>query len=85
MLAGRDKGTDGNQVGPERVVLVCWALTDLARVIAVNTHAGEFLELSSRVPLQTTVMPLPLARANDALDMLRHGRVTGAAVLVPGA
>ena len=27
----------------------------------------------------------PLARANDALDDLRHGRFTGAAVLIPPA
>lgn len=48
-----------------------------------RADAREFLELSARVPVRTTVMPLPLTRANDALDMLREGRLTGAAVLVP--
>jgi propanol-preferring alcohol dehydrogenase len=33
------------------------------------------------VPVRTEVQPYPLARANDALDDLRAGHVTGAAVL----
>lgn len=49
-----------------------------------RADAREFLKLAPRVPVHTTVVPMPLARANDALDMLRAGRLTGAAVLVPG-
>jgi propanol-preferring alcohol dehydrogenase len=45
--------------------------------------AEEFLALAPRVPVKTTVRPYPLARANEALDDLRAGRVDGAAVLVP--
>ncbi len=50
----------------------------------------EFLDLAPRVPVNTEVTAYPLARANEALDDLRHGRFTGAAVLVvdrevPGA
>ena len=43
----------------------------------------EFLDLAPRVPVRTEVVPYPLARANEALDDLRAGRLRGAAVLVP--
>ena len=36
------------------------------------------------VLLRVAVPPSPLARANDALQDLRAGRLNGAAVLVPG-
>jgi alcohol dehydrogenase, propanol-preferring len=35
------------------------------------------------VPLRSEVNVFPLDRANEALDALRHGRFTGAAVLTP--
>jgi propanol-preferring alcohol dehydrogenase len=35
------------------------------------------------VPVQTTVVPMPLNRANEALERLRQGELTGAAVLIP--
>jgi alcohol dehydrogenase, propanol-preferring len=43
--------------------------------------ADEFLELAPRVPVQTHVTSYPLEAANEALDDLRHGRFSGAAVL----
>ncbi|HLK92062.1 MAG TPA: zinc-dependent alcohol dehydrogenase family protein [Polyangia bacterium] len=57
------------------------------RSVANLTRAdGEaFLALAPRVPVVTTVRPYPLARANEALDDLRAGRLEGAAVLVPPA
>ena len=42
----------------------------------------EFLALAPTVPVRTEVTVYPLERANDALDDLRHGRFTGAAVVV---
>jgi propanol-preferring alcohol dehydrogenase len=47
--------------------------------------AEEFLALAPRVPVKTTTRAYPLARANEALDDLRAGRLDGAAVLVPRA
>jgi len=47
--------------------------------------AEEFLELAPRVPVKTSVVEYPLSRANEALDDLREGRFSGAAVLMPGA
>ncbi|MGK3992015.1 zinc-dependent alcohol dehydrogenase family protein [Sorangium sp. So ce1024] len=43
----------------------------------------EFLALAPRVPVRTEVNVYPLEAANDALDDLRHGRFSGAAVLMP--
>jgi alcohol dehydrogenase, propanol-preferring len=45
--------------------------------------ARAFLALAARVPIRTHTRPYPLARANQALDDLREGRLVGAAVLVP--
>jgi len=47
--------------------------------------AEEFLQLAPRVPVETSVVEYPLSRANEALDDLREGRFSGAAVLLPGA
>ena len=44
--------------------------------------AREFLALAPKVPVQTTTEPFPLERANEALDHLRTGQLTGAAVLM---
>jgi propanol-preferring alcohol dehydrogenase len=43
----------------------------------------EFLELVPRIPVRTEVETFPLEEANTALDRLRSGELTGAAVLVP--
>ncbi len=45
--------------------------------------ARAFLALAPKVPVKTTVVPMKLAEANTALDDLRAGRLTGAAVLIP--
>ncbi|MBI4491221.1 MAG: zinc-dependent alcohol dehydrogenase family protein [Chloroflexi bacterium] len=42
----------------------------------------EFLALAPRVPIRTTVEPFLLEQANEALDRLRRGQLTGAAVLL---
>ena len=47
--------------------------------------ATEFLALAPRVPVRTEVHAYPLEDANRALDDLRHGRFTGAAVIEVGA
>lgn len=42
----------------------------------------EFLALAPLIPVKTEIHPYPLEQANQALDDLRQGRFTGAAVLV---
>jgi alcohol dehydrogenase, propanol-preferring len=59
----------------------------LVRSVANLTRrdAKEFLAVASGVPLRLHVQIYPLSAASQALDDLRAGRVTGAAVLVPAA
>ena len=45
--------------------------------------AIDFLALAARTPIRRHVEPFPLREANTALDRLRSGALTGAAVLVP--
>ena len=45
--------------------------------------AREFLSLAPQVPVRTEVTEYPLEQAAQALDDLRAGRFTGAAVVVP--
>lgn len=54
------------------------------RSVANLTRADgeEFLALASRIPVRTSTTPLPLTQANQALSMLREGKVEGALVLV---
>ncbi|MGI9483232.1 MAG: zinc-dependent alcohol dehydrogenase family protein [Hyphomicrobiales bacterium] len=59
----------------ERVVR---SVANLTRADAV-----EFLELASKVPVQTHITEYPLSEANEALRTLRDGELTGAAVLIP--
>jgi alcohol dehydrogenase, propanol-preferring len=46
--------------------------------------AEEFLALAPRVPIKVTTELYPLSQANTALENLRNGNLTGAAVLIPG-
>ena len=45
--------------------------------------ALEFLELAPQVPVKTHTVEFPLQQANTALDALRNGELSGAAVLRP--
>jgi propanol-preferring alcohol dehydrogenase len=45
--------------------------------------AEEFLTLAAEIPLQTHIQVYPLSDANRALDDLRAGHLSGAAVLMP--
>ncbi|HEY7500741.1 MAG TPA: zinc-dependent alcohol dehydrogenase family protein [Vicinamibacterales bacterium] len=48
-----------------------------------RADAREFLTVASEVPLRTHVRQYSLGDANEALDDLRRGRLSGAAVLTP--
>ncbi|MDE2366511.1 MAG: zinc-dependent alcohol dehydrogenase family protein [Betaproteobacteria bacterium] len=45
--------------------------------------AEEFLALAPEVPIRVTTQLFPLSQANTALENLRNGNLTGAAVLMP--
>jgi propanol-preferring alcohol dehydrogenase len=55
------------------------------RSIANLTRADalEFLALAPLVPVRCETVPYRLEQANEALDDLRAGRLSGAAVLIP--
>jgi propanol-preferring alcohol dehydrogenase len=57
----------------------------IVRSVANLTRADAiaFLDVVARIRIQTHVTPYPLAAANTAVDDLRRGRLSGAAVLVP--
>jgi len=56
-------------------------LRSVANLTRQDAH--EFLALAPQIPLQTRVEEFPLEQANEALQALRSGNLTGAAVLRP--
>lgn len=48
-----------------------------------RADAREFLALAPKIGVKTSVTPMALSQANEALARLREGELTGAAVLVP--
>ena len=60
-----------------------WGERQVRSVANLTRRDGEeFIALAQRIPVHTTTVAFPLARANEALDAVRNGRLTGAAVLV---
>jgi propanol-preferring alcohol dehydrogenase len=54
---------------------------------ATRRDGVEFLKLAAEIPVTTTVRTFPLEGANEALRLLKAGRINGSAVLVvePGS
>ncbi len=64
---------------------VLWGERIVRSVANLTRRDGEeFLALAPEVPIRTRVAPFPLVEANKALDSLREGRLSGAAVVVIG-
>ncbi|UCC45115.1 MAG: alcohol dehydrogenase, partial [Candidatus Zixiibacteriota bacterium] len=62
---------------------ILWGERELRSVANLTRQDGEeFLALAPEVPVRTEVSEYPLESANDALDDLRAGRLTGAAVII---
>jgi len=65
---------------------ILWEERTICSIANLTRRDGEeFLALAPKVPVRTETQTFSLSRANEALDALRHGRLTGAAVLVPGS
>ncbi|UQA58557.1 zinc-dependent alcohol dehydrogenase family protein [Polyangium aurulentum] len=63
---------------------ILWGERVLRSVANLTRQDGEeFLALAPRVPVRTEVNVYPLEKGAAALEDLRHGRFSGAAVLVP--
>jgi len=59
-----------------------WGERTVRSVANLTREDGEsFLALAAKVPVRTHIQTYPLQSANQALDDLRSGKVTGAAVL----
>ena len=64
---------------------ILWGERVVRSVANLTRRDGEeFLALAPKVPVKTEVQTFPLEDANEALNRLRSGRITGAAVLVIG-
>jgi propanol-preferring alcohol dehydrogenase len=63
---------------------ILWGERSLCSVANLTrADAEEFLALAPRAGIRTEIETFSLAQANQALDRLRAGQLTGAAVLVP--
>jgi len=61
-----------------------WGERTICSVANLTRRDGEeFLSIAPRVPVRTETQTFPLEEANTALDRLRSGKISGAAVLVP--
>lgn len=61
-----------------------WGERSIRSVANLTRRDGiEFLEIAGKIPLDVEVQPFPLSDANVALERLRTGQLTGAAVLIP--
>jgi alcohol dehydrogenase, propanol-preferring len=60
-----------------------WQERTLCSVANLTRRDGEeFLRIAPQIPIRTETRPFPLKEANEALDLLRQGKLEGAAVLV---
>lgn len=65
---------------------ILWGERRLCTVANLTRQdATDFLALASKVPLKVHVKTMALQEANSALDEMRAGKLTGAAVLVPAS
>lgn len=61
---------------------ILWGERCICSIANLTRRDGEeFLELAARIPIKTEVHVYPLKNVNQALEDLRYGRFTGAAVI----
>jgi propanol-preferring alcohol dehydrogenase len=69
---------------PQFPYAILWGERRIVSVANLTRRDGdEFIALAARIPIRTSVVTYPLTSANEALQALREGALTGAAVLVP--
>ncbi|MBI1394941.1 MAG: zinc-binding alcohol dehydrogenase family protein [Betaproteobacteria bacterium] len=65
---------------------ILWGERNVVSVANLTRADGEeFLEIAAAVPVRTTIETFALDDANRALESLRNGTLTGAAVLTPSS
>ncbi len=55
----------------------------IGNLVGTYNELVELVELYSRGKIKLKVQTFPLSKANDALEMLRNGKIIGRAVLIP--
>ena len=61
---------------------ILWGERSICSIANLTRKDGEeFLALAPKIPIKTEVHIYPLVKTNEALDDLRHGNFTGAAVI----
>jgi len=74
-----------NPVPPLDYAQLLWDEKEIKSVANITRRdAEEFLPLAAEIPIITEVQEFPLEQANEALILLKQGRVQGAAVLRMG-
>lgn len=59
-----------------------WGERHICSVANLTRRDGiEFIALAPRIPIRTHIVKFPMCQANEALDALRAGTISGAAVL----
>jgi alcohol dehydrogenase, propanol-preferring len=67
---------------PQFPYSILWGERRVCSIANLTRRDGtEFIDLAQQAQVRTTVVPFPLASANDALKALREGDLNGAAVL----
>jgi alcohol dehydrogenase, propanol-preferring len=62
---------------------ILWGERTVRSVANLTRRDGEeFLALAPEIPVRTRATSFPLAQANEALDSLREGRLSGAAAII---
>jgi len=63
---------------------ILWEERSICSVANLTRRDGEeFMALAPKVPVKTEVQTFALEQANEALNLLRAGKIQGAAVLIP--
>ena len=74
----------GGTVTLPTMQLVLGEITVAANLIGTNTDLADLVALASQGKVVLHSSRYPLEAANDAIDDLRHGRIRGRAILIPG-
>ena len=69
---------------PQFPYALLWEERSVRSVANLTRQDGEeFMALAAQFRINVRATPFPLRQANEALDSLRHGKIDGAAVLIP--
>lgn len=74
----------GGTVTLPTLQLVLGEITVVGNLIGTNADLADLVALADQGKVQLHASRYPLEFANDAIDDLRHGRIRGRGILVPG-